>query len=92
MNRAEAQDPEWGERRKRFTICHELGHWVLHRDGQQALFCRHASVEENGPQAKAERPPLPGSGQTCGATWPRSGNSLPLNLDSATTVQQPERL
>jgi hypothetical protein len=59
VNRAEAQDPEWGERRKRFTISHELGHWVLHRDGQQSLFCRHASVEENGPTAKAERPPLP---------------------------------
>jgi uncharacterized protein DUF955 len=26
--------------RRRFTIGHELGHWELHRDGQQSLFCR----------------------------------------------------
>lgn len=32
--------------RRRFTIGHELGHWVLHRDGQQSLFCRHAAVDE----------------------------------------------
>ncbi len=32
--------------RRRFTIGHELGHWVMHRDGQQSLFCRHASVDE----------------------------------------------
>lgn len=33
--------------RRRFTIGHEVGHWVLHRKpGQQALFCRHTSVHE----------------------------------------------
>src|SRR5919197_3842959 len=32
--------------RRRFTIGHELGHWVMHRDGQQALFCRRTSVDE----------------------------------------------
>lgn len=32
--------------RRRFTIGHELGHWVMHRDGQQSLFCRHTSVDE----------------------------------------------
>jgi hypothetical protein len=32
--------------RRRFTIGHELGHWVMHRNGQQALFCRRASVDE----------------------------------------------
>src|SRR5688572_15729123 len=29
--------------RKRFTICHELGHWCMHRDGGhdvRPLFCR----------------------------------------------------
>jgi uncharacterized protein DUF955 len=42
--------------RKRFTICHELGHWVLHQKGQQSLFCRRTSVDE----APADtRPPLP---------------------------------
>ena len=32
--------------RRRFTIGHELGHWVMHRTGQQALFCRRTSVDE----------------------------------------------
>lgn len=49
-------------RRRRFTIAHELGHWVLHRPGQQALFCRRATVapeDADFDQARAERPPLP---------------------------------
>ncbi|MFM8527696.1 MAG: ImmA/IrrE family metallo-endopeptidase [bacterium] len=50
VNAAEAR--EWPPR-KRFTIAHELGHWILHRTGQQALFCRHGSVEES------DRPELP---------------------------------
>jgi IrrE N-terminal-like domain len=32
--------------RRRFTIGHELGHWVMHRSGQEALFCRRTSVDE----------------------------------------------
>lgn len=32
--------------RRRFTIGHELGHWVMHRSGQQPLFCRRTSVDE----------------------------------------------
>lgn len=32
--------------RRRFTIGHELGHWVLHRTGQASLFCRRTSVDE----------------------------------------------
>jgi hypothetical protein len=43
VNAAEARD--WPPRR-RFTIGHELGHWVMHRPGQQALFCRRSSVDE----------------------------------------------
>jgi hypothetical protein len=50
VNAGEAR--EWPPR-KRFTIAHELGHWILHRTGQQALFCRHGSVEES------DRPELP---------------------------------
>jgi hypothetical protein len=42
VNAAEAR--EWPPRR-RFTIGHELGHWILHRAGQTSLFCRHAAVE-----------------------------------------------
>jgi hypothetical protein len=42
VNAAEAR--EWPGRR-RFTIGHELGHWVMHRrPGQQSLFCRHGTV------------------------------------------------
>ncbi|MGI8461643.1 MAG: ImmA/IrrE family metallo-endopeptidase [Solirubrobacterales bacterium] len=61
VNADEAADPIWGEQRCRFTVGHELGHWVLHRTGQQSLFCRPASVKEEGEQGGAEesRPPLP---------------------------------
>ena len=47
--------------RRRFTIAHELGHWVMHRPGQQSLFCRRGTVVEDGEfeAARAERPPLP---------------------------------
>jgi hypothetical protein len=52
---------QWPPRR-RFTIAHELGHWVLHAPGQDKLFCRRATIapedtaRKNG---KDERPPLP---------------------------------
>jgi len=49
---------EWPPRR-RFTIGHELGHWCMHRDGEQSVFCRAAAVEAgDGAQAADERPPL----------------------------------
>lgn len=42
VNAGEAR--RWPPRR-RFTIGHELGHWVMHRTaGQQALFCRRTTV------------------------------------------------
>ncbi|MEO8092930.1 MAG: ImmA/IrrE family metallo-endopeptidase [bacterium] len=34
---------QWPTRR-RFTIAHEIGHWVMHR-GQQTLFCRSKAVQ-----------------------------------------------
>jgi hypothetical protein len=43
--------------RRRFTIGHELGHWVLHQQGQTAIFCRHGQVEDEE-ETKPERPPL----------------------------------
>ncbi len=43
--------------RRRFTICHELGHHILHQTGQQSLFCRHATVKEE--VTDEEREPLP---------------------------------
>lgn len=42
VNAAEAR--QWPPRR-RFTIGHELGHWVMHRTGQQSLFCRSTNVD-----------------------------------------------
>ena len=42
--------------RKRFTIGHELGHWVMHREpGQQSLFCRHAEVDEEDGESEHDR-------------------------------------
>ncbi|MDQ2621943.1 MAG: ImmA/IrrE family metallo-endopeptidase [Actinomycetota bacterium] len=35
---------EWQGRRARFTICHELGHFVMHQTGSPRIFCR--SVED----------------------------------------------
>jgi IrrE N-terminal-like domain len=58
--------------RRRFTIGHELGHHVLHRTGQQTLFCRRATVDPEpgrdrrspGPEA---RPPLPAAEEEANA-------------------------
>ena len=40
--------------RRRFTIGHELAHWVMHRTGQQALFCRRTTVDEAGTRQHIE--------------------------------------
>lgn len=55
VNKDEAT--QWPPRR-RFTIAHELGHHVLHRTGQQSLFCRRAVVDPDDKPATT-RPPLP---------------------------------
>jgi len=47
INQEEAAHPEWGSRRKRFTIGHELGHFVMHQVGRRPIFCRD-SGENNG--------------------------------------------
>lgn len=56
-----AEDARRWPPRRRFTICHELGHWELHRTGQQTLFCRAGYVdpeEGGGPGlATVARPP-----------------------------------
>ena len=48
-----AEGREWPPRR-RFTIGHELGHWVLHRSRETAVFCRHVVVDADNVKA---RPP-----------------------------------
>ena len=55
---------QWPARR-RFTIAHEIGHHVLHRTGQQALFCRKATVQEGA--APTTRAPLPVNEQEANA-------------------------
>ena len=71
VNAAEAR--EWPTRR-RFTIAHEIGHWVLHQKGQQSLFCRHATVEA----PDEERPPLDPIEEE--ANWFASGLLMPAPL------------
>ena len=45
VNAAEAR--QW-QGRKRFTICHELGHYVIHQDDVEAtVFCRRVEVSED---------------------------------------------
>lgn len=56
VNAEEAR--QWPPRR-RFTIGHELGHWVMHRAGQQSLFCRKATVDPDETGPADTRPPLP---------------------------------
>lgn len=51
VNASEAQ--QWPGRR-RFTIGHEVGHHVLHRNDTHAIFCRSNVVEES-----EERPAIP---------------------------------
>ena len=56
---------QWPPRR-RFTIAHELGHHVLHRTGQQSLFCRKAVVDPDE-QPATTRPPIPVTEQEANA-------------------------
>ena len=54
---------QWPTRR-RFTICHELGHWFLHRSlvaaqppsehGEAVVFCRSAHVDSDEAAARIE--------------------------------------
>ena len=55
VNAAEAR--EWPPRR-RFTIGHELGHWVLHRDAQRSVFCRSTTVQPEE-QERPQSEPIP---------------------------------
>jgi hypothetical protein len=55
VNATEAR--RWPPRR-RFTIGHELGHWVLHRDTASLLFCRSTTVQPEE-RARPEAPPAP---------------------------------
>jgi hypothetical protein len=56
VNAAEARSSAG---RRRFTIGHELGHWCMHRDRREPVYCRSTAVEAPEPAPAAERPPLP---------------------------------
>ena len=56
VNAGEAR--EWPTRR-RFTIAHELGHWCMHRDRGDPVYCRSTIVEAAEATAPDDRPPLP---------------------------------
>lgn len=54
VNAEEAR--QWPPRR-RFTIGHELGHFVLHQEEQTSLFCRHGNVDPDAPAVTGPKPP-----------------------------------
>ncbi len=57
VNAEEAR--QWPGRR-RFTIGHELGHWVMHRAGDRSLYCRSSTVqpEERSEEGALEIPDI----------------------------------
>ena len=66
---------QWPPRR-RFTIGHELGHWILHQDEQTSLFCRHGTIDPA--ERPAERPPLETIEQE--ANWFAASLLMPAGL------------
>jgi Zn-dependent peptidase ImmA (M78 family) len=40
-----AEEAEIAPARRRFTICHELGHWIMHSVGGKPLFCRSTGID-----------------------------------------------
>lgn len=76
-----AEDARRWPPRRRFTIGHELGHWELHRTGQQTLFCRAGYVDpDQALQGGSAEPPT-----SAGSDLPQGGSAEPLtpNQDSA---------
>lgn len=57
-----AEDARRWPPRRRFTIGHELGHWELHRTGQQTLFCRAGHVDPDQDLQGGSAEPLPTGG------------------------------
>jgi hypothetical protein len=47
VNEWEAQQPEWGPQRMRFTIGHELGHFAMHQTGRPSIYCRASDTSES---------------------------------------------
>lgn len=58
INRDEVAHPDWGQQRMRFTIGHELGHFVMHQRGQETIFCRRDEGEPGRVLEPTPRSPL----------------------------------
>ncbi|HSI81483.1 MAG TPA: hypothetical protein VK919_12625 [Solirubrobacterales bacterium] len=74
VNAAEAR--EWPPRR-RFTIGHELGHWLIHRESHRSLFCRSSRVDPEaaaGAAGAAGEPGVPGAGGEVGVPGARGAS------------------
>jgi len=91
--------------RRRFTIAHEIGHWVLHclhgaAGTGRPVHCRAAEVREGGAadRAEADRPPLaPGPRVRPARSYPPSeleanGFAAALLMPPALVVREHERL
>lgn len=57
VNSWEAEQ-SWGTPRSRFTIGHELGHFVMHQVNRPAIWCR-APGEDDGPALEPVARPIP---------------------------------
>ena len=54
-----AEEARSSPARRRFTIAHELGHWCMHRDRHDPVYCRSTIVEAAEAKEPDDRPPLP---------------------------------
>ena len=48
---------QW-EGRRRFTIGHELGHYVMHQESKSRVFCRTDAISEGAEADKPVKPPM----------------------------------
>lgn len=49
----------WGESRHRFTVGHELGHFVMHQSKRPRIFCREVESGSSSDQVPDENDPVP---------------------------------
>lgn len=56
VNSWEAEQTSWGTPRTRFTVGHELGHYVMHQAGRPGIYCRTTAEEDGSPLEPVPRP------------------------------------